>query len=168
MSVEAADAFMRIFGMERVMELYIGIDPGATGAIAVLTPSGFLATCKLKETEHDIAEFIRETIVRPDLPCFAYLERVHSMPKQGVSSSFKFGESFGFLRGLLVAHQIPFELVTPQSWQGSMKCRSGGDKNITKGAAQRLFPSLKITHATADALLIAEHCRRERMRKEAA
>jgi hypothetical protein len=41
-----------------------------------------------------------------------------------------------------------------------MKCRSGGDKKITKAAAQRLFPRMKVTHKNADALLIAEYGRR--------
>jgi hypothetical protein len=41
-----------------------------------------------------------------------------------------------------------------------MQCLTGGDKNISKRRAQELFPSLKITHAVADALLIAEYGRR--------
>jgi hypothetical protein len=40
-------------------------------------------------------------------------------------------------------------------WQKSLGCLTHGDKNVSKAAAQRLFPGMKITHATADALLIA-------------
>jgi hypothetical protein len=82
------------------------------------------------------------------------------MPVQGVSSTFKFGVSYGFVLGLLSALRIRHELVTPQKWQRAMNCLSGGDKNVTKAAAQRLWPHWKITHGNADALLIAEHCRR--------
>jgi crossover junction endodeoxyribonuclease RuvC len=82
------------------------------------------------------------------------------MPKQGVSSTFKFGVNYGFLRGMLTAHKIPFEEVTPQKWQKAMGCLSKGNKNVTKAKAQQLFPNLKITHKVADALLIAEYCRR--------
>jgi hypothetical protein len=82
------------------------------------------------------------------------------MPGQGVSSSFKFGMSYGSLRMALIAHSIPFESVTPQAWQKSLHCLSGGDKNRTKARAQQLFPNQKVTHATADSLLIAEYIRR--------
>jgi hypothetical protein len=56
--------------------------------------------------------------------------------------------------------KIPFEEVSPVKWQKVMGCLSKGDKNVTKAAAQRLFPDIKITHAIADALLIAEYGRR--------
>ena len=84
------------------------------------------------------------------------------MPKQGVASTFKFGQSFGFLQGILIAAEIPFELVTPQKWQRYLGCRTKGDKNITKARAQELFPDIKCTHAVSDALLIAEYGRRVR------
>jgi len=138
---------------------FIGIDPGQSGSIAVIFPSGNSTWIKLDSTDHDIANWLTEI---SDLysGSVCRIEKVNAMPKQGVSSTFKFGRSFGFLQGLLVAFQIPFELVTPQKWQGFMGCRTAGDKNVSKAAAQRLFPSLKITHANADALLLAEYCRR--------
>ena len=137
---------------------YIGIDPGKSGALVVITPDGIDLIQSSKATEHDVGQWLAE--VDASGPCFAMLEQVHSMPKQGVSSTFKFGQSFGFLRGLLVAHQVPFEMVTPQKWQKELSCRSGGDKNVTKQKAQELFPAYKWTHATADAVLLAEYCRR--------
>ena len=94
--------------------------------------------------------------------CFAYLEKVHAMPKQGVSSTFKFGLNYGFLIGCLTALRIPFEFVTPNTWQKALSCQSKGDKNVTKAKAQQLFPHLKIIHTIADALLIAEYGRRIR------
>ena len=138
---------------------FIGIDPGQSGSVAVIFPSGNSTWIKLDSTDHDIAEWMSSVCVSHPLSV-CRIERVSAMPKQGVSSTFKFGRSFGFLQGLLVAFQIPFELVTPQKWQGFMSCRTAGDKNVSKAAAQRLFPSLKITHANADALLLAEYCRR--------
>ena len=136
---------------------YLGIDPGQSGSIAAIMPSGNATWIKLDSTDHDIAEWLRDF---PILHTTACIEKVNAMPKQGVSSTFKFGRSFGFLQGLLVALRIPFEFVTPQKWQAEMNCRTAGDKNVSKAAAQRLWPSLKITHANADALLIAEYCRR--------
>jgi len=138
--------------------LIIGIDPGASGGIAVIDTDGVPDLFKLDATEKDCMEYLS------GLPgeAFAYLERVHSMPKQGVASSFKFGQSYGFLRGLLIGLGIPFEEVTPQKWQKAMGCMSKGDKNVTKGRAQQLFPQIKVTHAIADALLLAEYGRRIR------
>lgn len=138
----------------------IGIDPGASGAIALIH-SGIIHTVRMTETEADVAEFLCGWHAPLDGTIFAFLERVHSMPKQGVSSSFKFGASYGFLKGLLTGLKIPFEEVTPQRWQKAMGCMTKGDKNVSKAAAQRLFPQEKVVHATADAMLIAEYCRRE-------
>ena len=70
-------------------------------------------------------------------------------------------QSYGFLRGLLRAFAIPFDRIEPRQWQDAMECRTGGDKNISKAKAQQLWPELKITHAIADALLLAECCRRK-------
>lgn len=137
----------------------IGIDPGASGAIAIIDPGcDQLATFKLDATERDIADWIHA--MTSGQQRHAFIESVHSMPKQGVSSSFKFGRSYGFLRGLLIGLQIPFEEVTPQRWQKEMSCLTGGDKNVSKSRAQQLWPELKWTHAISDAALIAEYGRR--------
>jgi len=144
--------------------IYIGIDPGASGAIAVIdtkpTPGlPSVSLCRLSETEQEVAAFLDERY-KDTAETFALIERVHSMPKQGVASSFKFGQSYGFLRGLLAAYDIPFEEVNPAKWQGALSCRTKGDKNVTKQKAGQLFPGIKVAHWNADALLIAEYCRR--------
>lgn len=140
--------------------MWIGIDPGKSGGIAVIeeTSSGVLVTSqKLDGTEADVSSFLDSFAIRSR---FCLIEKVSSSPQMGVCSAFTFGKSFGFLIGLLTAHKIPFEFVTPQRWQKAMGCLTGGDKNVSKSAAQRLFPSVKFTHANADATLLAEHCRR--------
>jgi hypothetical protein len=57
----------------------------------------------------------------------------------------------------LTAAAIPFTRVRPQVWQKELGCLTKGDKNISKRKAQELFPSMKVTHATADSLLIATY-----------
>lgn len=141
------------------MKAYIGVDPGSSGSIAVII-GDVVKFIKLKETLHDQAEFLRDITTFCE-SSFALLEKVNAMPKQGVSSTFKFGASFGMCQGLLAALRVPHEFITPAKWQGAMKCRTGGDKNVSKARAQQLFPRLKITHANADALLLAELCRRQ-------
>ena len=139
------------------MSTYMGIDPGYSGAIAVVDDSGALVGLqRLSGTEHDVAGFMREQHGVE----LAILEKVSAMPRQGVSSTFKFGTSYGFCRGLLVCHRVRFEVCTPGKWQRELKCLSKGDKNVTKAAAQRLFPLEKVVHATADAMLLAEYARR--------
>ncbi|MEK9735756.1 MAG: hypothetical protein VW239_00370 [Candidatus Nanopelagicales bacterium] len=144
--------------------IFLGIDPGASGGIAWLSSFSEEARAhKFPDTERDAYEVFLMALAdagRNNLSTFAIIERVHSMPKQGVVSSFKFGQSYGFLRGCLIALEIPFEEATPQSWQKAIGCLSRGDKNVTKAKAQQLFPGRRITHATADALLLAEYARR--------
>lgn len=148
---------------------YIGIDPGQSGAASILMGRLLIAENKKvlsllfkDKTEHEISYWF-ETImtVYPRDNIRAAIEKVHSMPKQGVASSFKFGMSYGFLRGLIVAHKIPFVEVTPQKWQGELKCLSKGDKNVTKAAAHKKWPMFadQIKHANADSLLIADWLR---------
>ncbi len=139
----------------------IGIDPGKNGGIAWCHEIGDWTTTgveKMPETDTDLLELLCS--ISGEGECKAFLERVHSMPGQGVASTFEFGRGFGALRMALLALGIPFDMVTPQTWQKSMSCLSKGDKNVTKSRAQELFPSLKVTHATADALLICEYGRR--------
>lgn len=133
----------------------IGIDPGMSGGIAMLEKDKPPLVEKMPETERDLFDFLTELYSTVDSLPKAYIEAVHAMPKQGVTSSFTFGASYGGLRMALVAVGIPFETVPPGTWQRAMSCLSKGDKNVTKRRAQELFPSVKVTHAKADALLIA-------------
>lgn len=143
--------------------IYLGVDPGKSGAIVALLEGGTIDFVRNDATERDVSEWLGD-VAGCDIRSghFAILEQVSAMPKQGVSSTFKFGQSYGFLRGLLIAHRIPFETVTPAKWQQVMRCRSKGDKNVTKARAQELAPHFKFTHRTADAFLLAEYGRRVR------
>lgn len=141
----------------------IGLDPGQNGAAALINSNGVIIDIARfdKLTQADIADALIEWTMDTETGYFAYLEKVHAMPKQGVSSTFKFGTNFGFLIGCLTALKIPFEFVTPNTWQKALSCQSKGDKNVTKAKAQQLFPERKIIHTIADALLIAEYGRRQ-------
>ena len=143
---------------------YIGIDPGCNGCIAMIGEHGEQHEhLKLKNaTETEIAKFVRDCRDEAGTlyQIVAAIEFVRSTPQMGVVSAFTFGRSYGFLRGLLAANGIKREDVTPQKWQAELGCRSKGDKNVTKAKAQELWPNEKITHANADAMLIAEYARR--------
>lgn len=140
----------------------IGIDPGLSGGVAWIGYRVGTTTAlayKMPSTEKDLFDFIGE--LKSWGADKAYLELVRSSPQMGVVSAFTFGRGVGSLRMALIAHGIPFEEVTPSVWQGAMKCRTKGDKNVSKRRAQELFPTVKVTHAIADCLLIAEYGRQK-------
>lgn len=147
-------------------KLWLGIDPGYSGALAAIDHAGHVTAFAFKDkTDPDIVNEFRQYSphnLGGDIEIFALIERVHAMPGNGAVSMFTFGGIYKLLRASLIAFEIPHEDITPQGWQKEMRCLSKGDKNITKSKAQELFPSMKITHAIADAILLAEHCRRTR------
>jgi hypothetical protein len=140
------------------MRLFIGIDPGINGGIAFIPSTGDPWAHKMPETDKDLMELLRDSIniATPK----ALIELVHSSPQMGVKSAFTFGQGYGRLQMALTALGIPYERIRPAMWQKAMGCLTKGDKNVSKSRAQELFPSIKVTHAIADALLIAEHNRR--------
>lgn len=143
------------------MQIFIGVDVGASGGIAIIDDhSRVLRAVPMPDTDADILEVMfwaeREA---PLVPRRAVLEQVHSSPQMGVKSAFSFGSAYGRCRMALSAARVPFDEVTPFKWQRRMQCISGGDKRVTKERAQQLFPEFKVTHALADALLLAEYCR---------
>ena len=135
--------------------MFIGIDIGCNGAAVIMDADGVIVDIiKFKDsTVHDIADWFNEWT-----DAVAMVEKVSSSPQMGVKSAFTFGQGLGQLEGILAARKIAFKYATPQTWQKAMKCMSKGDKNVTKAAAQRLYPDMKITHAIADAILIARYC----------
>jgi Holliday junction resolvasome RuvABC endonuclease subunit len=137
----------------------IGIDAGKNGGIAWIQ-DGKACVEKMPDTLQDLWELIEgiRYFDHPQNPnCKAYLEQIHSSPQMGVVSAFTFGNGFGHLEMALTAAGIPFERVRPQVWQKAMGCMTKGDKNVSKRKAQELFPQIKISHAIADALLIAAY-----------
>lgn len=143
------------------MKAFIGCDPGQSGGIAIISEGLPPWAVKMPETERDLYDTIRALRAWSDRECVAALEFVRSSPQMGVTSAFTFGMGYGLLRMALIASEIPFRDVTPNVWQKAMQCQTKGDKNVSKAKAQQLFPSMKITHAIADALLIAEWLRRQ-------
>lgn len=152
--------------MER--ELFLGIDPGGSGSLAIVDRAGALVDATpMPETMKDLADYFKEFSPRIRM---AMIEAVHSMPEQGVSSTFTFGQNVGALHMGLVAHGIPFEFVQPRVWQQPMGLlRLAKEETITqkknrhKARAQELFPAKKVIHAIADGLLLAETCRRKHL-----
>lgn len=151
--------------------IYVGIDPGASGGVAVLTDRGYvLKTEPLGgKTDRDLWDLIsglRHTAAR----YFAVLERVGGYTQAGGpqpgSAMFNFGAGYGKLKMALTAACVPYLEVMPQKWQKAVGVPTRGKaeskvafKARLKGLAQSLFPNEKVTLAVSDALLIAYYCR---------
>jgi crossover junction endodeoxyribonuclease RuvC len=149
----------------------LGIDPGLSGAIALLR-NGEFAECWDMPTmgrgsgnkqQINAAEVAR--ILRECPPCTAYMELVGAMPGQGVSSMFNFGKAAGAVMGALAALQFPMVEVTPQRWKREFGL-IGKEKDMARTVAQQLMPvaplSRKKDCGRADALLLALYGHRQR------
>jgi hypothetical protein len=124
-----------------VAAVYLGIDPGLSGGLAVLNGEIRLAT-RMPTSHHDILHWLRKHKGGLGVSSFAVIEKVGPMPTDGRSSLAKFMMNYGALQMAVASIDVPCE----------------------EANAQRLFPEIadKITLATADALLLAEYCRRLR------
>lgn len=149
--------------------LIVGIDPGITGAIAAVTPSGRLEwwndmpirdSGKRARKAHEIdgAELAR--LLRPHVPDIAevWIEEVSAMPGQGVSSMFGLGDSRGCIRGVCEALGLSVQRVHPARWKKHYGLDS--HKEASLAAATRLYPTVgafsrKRDHGRAEAVLVA-------------
>ena len=140
----------------------IGIDPGVNGGIAIInyTPQNTgIEALSCPATVKDMADII-DWHKWACIKTFAVIEKVHSFPKQGVRSVFTFGKNFGMWLGILATHEIPYLEITPQKWMkyyGSMPRDKKDRKNYLKHLAQSLYPSVRVTLKTADAILLAHY-----------
>lgn len=162
--------------------MIIAIDPGKAGGIAFDTPA--IIAYRMPQTEGDLIDFFDKHIPSTENnQVVAFMEKVggfvgmrkkyilcpqcrYSVPVQTAdpgSAMFKFGYGNGLLMGVLLSRKIPVELVTPQKWMKalSLGTKSGMPaqqwKNKLKARAQQLYPNLKVTLNTCDALLILHY-----------
>lgn len=147
--------------------IYIGIDPGLTGALAVIYGEDgpvrvydapvFKTTKRVKVTkttekvrkkselsEQAMAQLIREIVFDgpTKLAACAAIERVHAMPKAGASGMFSFGTGYGLWRGVLAGLGVPFDIVEPSRWKKEMMNGMGKQKQAAMFRALQLFPAL--------------------------
>lgn len=151
---------------------YLGIDPGESGAFALLENTDV----RIVKTFQDVGNV---TDLMPFLDCVNFLmheqqatkcciEKVSSMPKQGVTSMFTFGQNYGWLLGVLDLGEIPYQTVTPKTWKKEFGLNSDKAKSIE--VCRRLFPEVSLLRTPkcrtphdgmAEALLMAEYARRK-------
>lgn len=154
------------------VEYFVGIDPGKQGAIAVVDRESTLMQLELlgdspQEVDRAISKvFYHNT----HMTCEIFLEKVHAMPGQGVSTMFSFGKHYGWIEGIITANGEEINYVHPSQWTKAMhrhKGRTAKEKSVK--AAQELWPeetflatrkSRTPHQGLVDASLIAEYGRR--------
>lgn len=144
----------------------IGIDPGASGGIAVLKESR-LMVYNMPETYPDIYNLLASLAEEHrEEGLLAVMEDVgHGIPGQSSRATAVFARHNGHLEMALYALGIRAIKVTPQKWQKYYSNSLGKSsqhekrvwKNMLKGLAQQMFPSEKVTLKNADAILIANY-----------
>ena len=143
----------------------IGIDPGASGGIAVYNHKGQITAVKMPKKVEDLSEYllyIKENFNKP----ICFIEKVQSFHSDTDDGGKRFGiqkmlANYEQLKTVLTLSKIPFVQVYPQSWQGGLNLRKKGEskkdrKNRYKAAALKYYPEIKPTLWSADALCIVQ------------
>ena len=152
--------------------LIIGIDPGISGSICFFEDGKILDVIEMptmtegKKNKRQvngaqIYNEISKKIIAPEkLNVRVVIEQVSAMPGQGVTSMFNFGQSFGILKGICSAMQLPMYFVRPAKWKKYFSLINS-EKDASRTRAIEMFPyfsshlSKKKDSNKADAILIA-------------
>lgn len=152
--------------------LTLGIDPGLTGALALLDADGIpVLVADLPVIRDRSLAWIDGAALQSTLldairgrQCRAVVERVSAMPRQGVASSFAFGVGLGSILATVQTLSLPIELVTPAAWKAAMGLTR--DKRASIDKARLLFPTADLSLAKhdgrAEALLLAHYAQTKR------
>jgi crossover junction endodeoxyribonuclease RuvC len=146
--------------------LYIGIDPGKSGGIALISDLRIRVYAYSDDILMDCLKTAREWgDINNVIAC---VEKVGAMPGQGVVSMFSFGRSLGIIEGGLMASGIPYQLVPPRTWKKEFSLTS--DKQQSIEVCQKLYPHISLLatercrkphDGMAEALLMATYCKRK-------
>ena len=154
--------------------LIIGIDPGLSGSICFFEDGKILDVVEMptmiegkknkkqvngSQVYNEISKRVKH-IDRKDIKVI--IEQVSAMPGQGVTSMFNFGQSFGILKGMCSAMQLPMYFVRPAKWKKYFSLINT-EKDASRTKAIEIFPyfssnlSKKKDSNKADAILIASY-----------
>ena len=161
--------------------IVIGIDPGLSGAIAILEGKKVLSLHEMpvmsegKKNKRQLnsaqlVNIIKEKFNKND-DIAVVVEQVNAMPGQGVTSMFNFGQTFGAIKGVCAALDLPIFFVRPSKWKKHFELiNSSKDSSRTK--AIEMYPSLanqlskKKDVNKSDAILIARFYSETRLKDE--
>jgi len=147
--------------IEQNTKVWIGVDPGKTGAIGIVDKLGNAEVYDYPEDVDNCAAMMGMIVARLDI-VGGMIEKVSAMPGQGVTGMFNFGGNYFGWRMALACFHVPYELVTPAKWQKAMLDSGGGTtKERSLNMARRIFPGLELHFkkhdGRADALHLARY-----------
>ena len=152
--------------------LIIGIDPGISGSICFLKDGKILDVVDMptmadgKKNKKQVNgsqiynEILKKIGTEKNQNVRVIIEHVSAMPGQGVTSMFNFGQSFGILKGICSAMQLPMYFVRPAKWKKYFNLINS-EKDASRTKAIEIFPyfssqlSKKKDSNKADAILIS-------------
>jgi len=149
--------------------MYVGIDPGKNGAICFLNNQGMIEHISPMPEMKTLSGLLQGSRLMIKHVC---LEKSQSFSGQGITSTFNYGCHYGIIQGILLAHQVPYSLVPPRTWQKNMIVSRARDaKAKALASANKIFKKekkfwiptrrhKKPHDGMIDSALIAEYCRR--------
>lgn len=149
--------------------IFIGIDPGISGAIAVLGENSEVLFVSDTPTVHSMKSALDHIVSQIDYTPVAAIERVNAFPGQGVVSMFNFGYATGAAHACLICNAVPFVTVSPKAWQVGVLPKTKEQvirKSISIDIAKERYPNSdkyltrKKDHGRADAMHIAAYARK--------
>ena len=152
----------------------IGIDPGLSGGIAILDDlkifdiydMPIMSEGKKNKNQLNSAQLvniIKKNLI-PNGDTFLIVEQVSAMPGQGVTSMFNFGQTFGSIKGICAALNLPIFFVRPAKWKKHFDLINSS-KDASRTKVIEMYPSIssrlskKKDVNKADAILIARYFR---------
>lgn len=142
--------------------ILLGVDPGATGALAFLDASGrLIEVADMPMLDKRVAGPLVADLILRHRPTQAVIEHVWGMTPMGAASAFSFGQGDGIVRGVLAALRIPVTEVSPAKWKKAMGLNR--DKDASRKAALHRWPEhserfrFKKNDGRAEAALIAAY-----------
>lgn len=149
------------------MSIYIGLDPGKKGAMAIMGYSNTTGErYMMKIIPFDPQEYIKT--LKQFNGATVCIEQVHSLPREGVKSVWSFGQTYGWLLGVLDAVGLSYQTVPPNLWKKDFSLLRTEKKQSIE-VCKRLFPGIELKRTDrsrndddnmADAALICEYARR--------
>ncbi len=146
---------------------YIGIDPGGQGGFAIINGDDNSAEVMSWDQELFINKI--KDMHAAGLPCITCLENVHAMPSDSRKRAFAFGESLGFIKGVLQSFDIPYQLISPVKWKKEFNLIKQ-DKSVSIQTCKQLYPTVSLkrtpkctkdSDGMAEALLMATYAKRK-------
>ena len=142
--------------------IYIGIDPGQKGGIGIIEGDRLVEYFPMPETRKQVYDRLK---VYVDREATATIEKVGSMPGQGVASTFKFGKGYGELLGICTALGFRISEPTPQAWKKATLAGTDKSKEASIQRCENLYPDVQLIlprcrnahDGMAEAILLAHY-----------